>query len=205
MFSYEENVFKNGPSWLLNTQGISWQAEFFFCDSFLSGQNENLVCMLLEPLAGQEDRRKTLLHEESVPEITAGTHCTFISLSPSADFSRACSPWDQAVRAPAGQAGWSHKGWHWGCSHPGGEPSETSALTWSVTQGSVPTWSCARGWVVRMGDIHGHSWRALTLAPCVLRRVLQLSILQGTRQPLHPHGKVLSAQNVRPRCWETLT
>lgn len=25
---------------------------------------------------------------------------------------------------------------------------------------------------------------------------MQLSILQGTKQPLHPHGKELSAQNV---------
>lgn len=69
---------------MLNTLGMPLQAEFFFYGSFLSEQNENLLYVQLEPLAGQEERctlGTTLLRDESVPGITAGTGCTFISLS----------------------------------------------------------------------------------------------------------------------------
>ena len=111
-----------------------------------------------EPLAGQEERLRTLLREESVPEITTGTHCTFISLCPSANFSRACSLWDRAVRAPTGPAGWSHKGWHQGCSRPGGGLVETSALTWSITQGSGPYLIVCPG---VCGEDWRHSWSQL--------------------------------------------
>lgn len=112
---------------MLNTLGMPLQAEFFFYGSFLSEQNENLLYVQLEPLAGQEERctlGTTLLRDESVPGITAGTGCTFISLCHSVSFSQALLQGPQPVRQSSeGSIGacWasqlaSSKGWHRSCS-----------------------------------------------------------------------------------------